>query len=208
PETAAAGRSHTPRRRTEPPTKPSAGALGSSEAVALRAGIELGDAPRHEIEIRGRVERLVVRTFSRARDLPVLERGGRKKRARVAAEGEPRSLVLRSNGWTWALGGCGRRRRPRNAPHGIADVVGDEQRARFVECNPDRAAQCFAVFVYKTGENIDRLSRRAASGGRHEKHFVAAQGFAVPRSMLSDKSTAAIRLRKQASDVESQPERS
>jgi len=54
--------------------------------VALRAGIELGDAPRHEIEIRGRVERLVVRTFARARDLPVLERGGRKKLARVAAE--------------------------------------------------------------------------------------------------------------------------
>ncbi|MFL6833350.1 MAG: adenylate/guanylate cyclase domain-containing protein [Xanthobacteraceae bacterium] len=55
-----------------------------SEAVALRAGIELGDAPRHEIEIRGRVERLVVRTFARARDLP--ERAAAKKVERVAAE--------------------------------------------------------------------------------------------------------------------------
>jgi adenylate cyclase len=55
-----------------------------SEAVALRAGIELGDAPRHEIEIRGRVERLVVRTFARARDLP--ERAAGKKVERVAAE--------------------------------------------------------------------------------------------------------------------------
>jgi adenylate cyclase len=55
-----------------------------SEAVALRAGIDLGDAPRHEIEIRGRVERLVVRTFARARDLP--ERAAGKKVERVAAE--------------------------------------------------------------------------------------------------------------------------
>src|SRR5262249_5502486 len=62
--------------------------------------------------------------------------------------------------------------------------------------------------VYETGEDIDRLSRRAAIGERHENHFVAAQGFAVPGSMLSDKSTAAIRLGERASDVESQPERS
>ena len=55
-----------------------------SEAVALRAGIDLGDAPRHEIEIRGRVERLVVRTFARARDLPEL--AAAKKVQRVAAE--------------------------------------------------------------------------------------------------------------------------
>jgi adenylate cyclase len=57
-----------------------------SETVALRAGIDLGDAPRHEIEIRGRVERLVVRTFARARDLPVPEPRGAKKATSVAAE--------------------------------------------------------------------------------------------------------------------------
>jgi adenylate cyclase len=56
-----------------------------SEAVALRAGIDLGDAPRHEIEIRGRVERLVVRTFARARDLPDLPRGAPKKMQRASA---------------------------------------------------------------------------------------------------------------------------
>jgi hypothetical protein len=53
--------------------------------VALRAGIDLGDAPSHEIEIRGRVERLVVRTFARARDLPVPPRGAPKKMQRAAA---------------------------------------------------------------------------------------------------------------------------
>ena len=57
-----------------------------SDAVALRAGIDLGAAPRHEIEIRGRVERLVVRAFASARDLPVLQRGTAKRAARVAAE--------------------------------------------------------------------------------------------------------------------------
>jgi adenylate cyclase len=47
-----------------------------SEAVVLRAGIDLGAAPRHEIEIRGRVERLAVRTFASAADLPMPDRGG------------------------------------------------------------------------------------------------------------------------------------
>jgi adenylate cyclase len=45
-----------------------------SEAVVTRAGIDLDGAERHELEIRGRVERLAVRTLKRARDLPVLTR--------------------------------------------------------------------------------------------------------------------------------------
>ena len=65
--------------RIEGLTKTYACELVISEAVALRAGLDLGDAPRHEIEIRGRVERLVVRTFASARDLPVLEPAGRKR---------------------------------------------------------------------------------------------------------------------------------
>jgi len=72
--------------RLEGLTKTYACELVISEAVALRAGADLGDAPRHEIEIRGRVERLIVRTFARARDLPVLQGAVKKKRARVAAE--------------------------------------------------------------------------------------------------------------------------
>jgi adenylate cyclase len=72
--------------RIEALTKTYACELVISEAVAQRAGVDLGDAPRHEIEIRGRVERLVVRTFASARDLPVLERRGRKKTQAVAAQ--------------------------------------------------------------------------------------------------------------------------
>src|SRR5258708_38639845 len=72
--------------RIEALTKTYACELVISEAVALRAGIDLGAAPRHEIEIRGRVERLVVRTFASAQDLPVLPRGAAKKMERVPAE--------------------------------------------------------------------------------------------------------------------------
>ena len=72
--------------RIEGLTKTYACELVISDAVALRAGIDLGAAPRHEIEIRGRVERLVVRTFASAQDLPVLQRGTAKRMARVAAE--------------------------------------------------------------------------------------------------------------------------
>jgi len=71
--------------RIEALTKTYACELVISEAVAVRAGVDLRDAPRHEIEIRGRVERLVVRTFASARDLPIPERRGRKKAASVAA---------------------------------------------------------------------------------------------------------------------------
>jgi len=72
--------------RIEGLTKTYACELVISDAVALRAGIDLGAAPRHEIEIRGRVERLVVRAFASARELPVLQRGTAKRAARVAAE--------------------------------------------------------------------------------------------------------------------------
>jgi adenylate cyclase len=60
--------------RVESLTKTYACELVVSEAVVRRAGIDLGAAPSHEIEIRGRVERLVVRTLTSARDLPVLQR--------------------------------------------------------------------------------------------------------------------------------------
>jgi adenylate cyclase len=62
--------------RIESLTKVYACELVISEAVALRAGVDLGDAPRHEIEIRGRSERLVVRTFASAQNIPMADRAG------------------------------------------------------------------------------------------------------------------------------------
>jgi adenylate cyclase len=74
--------------RIESLTKTYGCELVVSEAVIARAGIDAGAAPRHEIEIRGRVERLVVRTFASARDLPVLEQG---KSARKSLMGRART---------------------------------------------------------------------------------------------------------------------
>ena len=59
--------------RIESLTKTYACELVISEAVANHAGVELGESPRHEIEIRGRSERLVVRTFASAQDVPLPE---------------------------------------------------------------------------------------------------------------------------------------
>ena len=56
--------------RLEGLTKTYHAELVVSEAVVARAGIELGHAERHEMEIRGRIERLAVCTLKSARDLP------------------------------------------------------------------------------------------------------------------------------------------
>jgi adenylate cyclase len=54
-----------------------------SETVLSRADVDLGDAPAHEIEIRGRVERLTVRIVATARDLPVLAGPASRGRSRT-----------------------------------------------------------------------------------------------------------------------------
>ena len=56
--------------RLEGLTKTYHAELVVSEAVVARAGIELSHAERHEMEIRGRIERLAVCTLKSARDLP------------------------------------------------------------------------------------------------------------------------------------------
>jgi len=58
--------------RLEGLTKTYDSELVVSEAVVTRAGVDLDAAPRHEIEIRGRVEKLAVRLLASARDLPDL----------------------------------------------------------------------------------------------------------------------------------------
>jgi adenylate cyclase len=56
--------------RLEGLTKTYGAELVVSEAVVVRAGIDLSRAERHELEIRGRIERLAVRTLKSARELP------------------------------------------------------------------------------------------------------------------------------------------
>ncbi len=56
--------------RLEGLTKTYGAELVVSEAVVVRAGLDLSQAERHELEIRGRIERLAVRTLKSARELP------------------------------------------------------------------------------------------------------------------------------------------
>jgi adenylate cyclase len=60
--------------RLEGLTKTYGAELVVSEAVVARAGIDLSGAERHELEIRGRIERLAVRTLRSARELPAATR--------------------------------------------------------------------------------------------------------------------------------------
>ena len=56
--------------RLEGLTKEYGAQLVISEAVIERAGLDLGATPRHDIEIRGRVERLHIHALASALDLP------------------------------------------------------------------------------------------------------------------------------------------
>jgi adenylate cyclase len=56
-----------------------------SEEIIERAGLDLSEFPRHEIEIRGKRETLAVRTLDRAADLPV-PGAGAIRRSEPAAE--------------------------------------------------------------------------------------------------------------------------
>jgi len=60
--------------RLEGLTKTYGAELVVSEAVVARAGIDLSGAERHELEIRGRIERLAVCTLRSARELPAATR--------------------------------------------------------------------------------------------------------------------------------------
>ena len=72
--------------RLETLTKSFGAQLVLSEALAARAGIDLDDVPRHEIEIRGRVERLRILALPSALELPDLAGpAARRRPARPAA---------------------------------------------------------------------------------------------------------------------------
>jgi adenylate cyclase len=68
--------------RMEALTKTYGCELVISEDVATRSGIAFGPLTHHDIEIRGRVGRLVVHTFASARDLPLEDPVEKRSRAR------------------------------------------------------------------------------------------------------------------------------
>jgi adenylate cyclase len=74
--------------RLETLTKEYGCELVVSEETVLRAGLDLGAFPRHEIEIRGKREMLAIRTLASARDLPTVWSSPLHVIERAAADGE------------------------------------------------------------------------------------------------------------------------
>src|SRR5216683_5421462 len=77
-----------------------------------------------------------------------------------------------------------------HAPDAVADIVGDQERARAVHGDADRTATRIAVIVEKAREHVDRLAGRAPRGEGDEDDFVAAVRPAVPRAVLADEGAA------------------
>src|SRR5690349_19741875 len=77
--------------------------------------------------------------------------------------------------------------RRRHAPHGVADIVGDQERALAVYSDADRPALRFALVVEEAGQHVPGLARGLAAREGNEDHLVAGAGFSIPRAVLADK---------------------
>src|SRR5216683_2408067 len=96
--------------------------------------------------------------------------------------------------------------RRRHAPHRVADIVGDQERALLVDLDADRTALGFALVVEEAGQHVLRRARRLAVGERHKNHLVAGAGFSVPGAVLADEGTIGHLGWKQIAGVEGQSE--
>src|SRR5579871_616884 len=94
----------------------------------------------------------------------------------------------------------------RDPPDRVADIVGDEQRAAFVDRNADGTAVGLAIGIEKAGENVAWLAGRFAAFERHENDLIAGERLAVPRAVLADEGAIRHLLRKQGAGVEGKPE--
>ena len=74
--------------RLETLTKDYGCELVVSEETVTRAGLDLGAFPRHQIEIRGKREMLVIRTLASARDLPASRSNPLRLVEHAATDGE------------------------------------------------------------------------------------------------------------------------
>lgn len=82
--------------------------------------------------------------------------------------------------------GCNAPLLRRDAPHSVADVIRDEQRAILRERDADRPAARAPVLIEKTGKDVDGRSRRRAASEGNKNHFIAAARLAVPGTVLPD----------------------
>src|SRR5688572_20266659 len=95
-------------------------------------------------------------------------------------------------------------------PDGVPSIVSYQQGTVTVDRDANRTPVCSARFRVgqETGEKIlDRRSRPTIAEG-HEYHFVSHKLCPVPRTVLSDKHTAAVTLRKSLGFIEDDAQRS
>src|ERR1700751_1164120 len=78
-----------------------------------------------------------------------------------------------------ATAGSLARRRRRDAPDGIAHIVGQQDGTALVERHPDRAAVRLAVRVQEAAQHVLRRTAGAARAKRHEDQLVTAGLLAV-----------------------------
>src|ERR1700694_2950082 len=91
-----------------------------------------------------------------------------------------------------ALRSClffGSRRYP---PNRVAYVVGDEQRARSIHGDADRAAPGLALSANEAGEHIFRFAGGTAIGEGYENPLITAARRAVPCPVLADERAAGV----------------
>src|SRR5579872_1236350 len=117
--------------------------------------------------------------------------------ASLPAASAVRGLLLRD----LLPGGC-------HAPDRIADIVGDQQRARFVDGKPDGTSARVILVVKKSGYDILRHTAWLAIAEGYEHDLVAVEHFPVPAAMLAHECAAGIGFRQVRPGVERKPQRS
>src|SRR3954462_7459206 len=91
-------------------------------------------------------------------------------------------VMTTTSGWRSAVA---------DSPNGVADIVGDDQRAGAVHRHSDRASARLAFAVQEPGDEIHRSANRASSSEADEYDLVAVELGAVPAAVLADERSAA-----------------
>src|SRR3981081_183062 len=78
----------------------------------------------------------------------------------------------------------------RDPPYGVADVVGDEQRAGSVHRDSHRTSHRVSVLLDESRQHVDRLAGRHAMREWDEDHLVSAAWLSIPRPVLANEHSA------------------
>src|ERR1035438_8138081 len=72
-----------------------------------------------------------------------------------------------------------------DAPNRVTDIIGNQQRAAFVDSDADGPAHCSPVRIEKIREYVNGHAGGPAVGKMDKDHLVTTASLAVPRAMLA-----------------------